>query len=80
MMYANHRAVTRHLCVSAPKECACVITNSSAKQCDWLSHARPAPIPFPLFLFPDANPLLIVEAMYSTFTGQSVYYSIYSGG
>ena len=24
----------------------------SAKQCDWLSHARPAPFPFPLFLFP----------------------------
>ena len=38
--------------VSAPKECAYVLTNSSAKQCDWLSHARPAPFPFPLFLFP----------------------------
>jgi len=24
----------------------------SAKQCDWLSHVRPAPFPFPLFLFP----------------------------
>ena len=38
--------------VSVPKQCACVITNSSAKQCDCLSHARPAPFPFPLFLFP----------------------------
>ena len=37
--------------MSVRKECACVITNSSAKQCDWLSHARPAPFPFPLFLF-----------------------------
>ena len=25
----------------------------SAKQCDWQSHARPVPFPFPLFLFPD---------------------------
>ena len=41
--------------MSEPKECACVITNSSAKQCDWLSHARPAPFPFPLFLFPGIN-------------------------
>ena len=24
----------------------------SAKQWDWLSHARPTPFPFPLFLFP----------------------------
>ena len=24
----------------------CVIMNSSAKQCDWLTHARPAPFPF----------------------------------
>ena len=39
-------------CVSVPKECACVIPNSSAKQCDWLSHGRPAPFAFPLFLFP----------------------------
>ena len=38
--------------ISVPKECACVITNSSAKKCDWLSHTRPAPFPFPLFLFP----------------------------
>ena len=41
-----------HVCVSVTKECACVIRNPSAKQCDWLSHARPAPFPFPLFLFP----------------------------
>ena len=25
----------------------------SIKQCEWLSHARPAPFPFPLFLFPE---------------------------
>ncbi len=41
-----------HVSVSVPKECACIIRNPSAKQCDWLSHARPAPFPFPLFLFP----------------------------
>ena len=41
-----------YICVSVPKECACVIPNLSAKQCDWLSHARPAPFSFPLFLFP----------------------------
>ena len=29
------------------------VENSSAKQCDWLSHARPAPFPFLSFLFPD---------------------------
>ena len=38
--------------MSVPKECACVIPNLSAKQCDWLSHAGPVPFPFPLFLFP----------------------------
>ena len=27
----------------------------AAKQCDWLSHARPAQFPFPLFLFPGAE-------------------------
>ena len=42
-------------CVSVPKECAYVITNSSAKHCDWLPHARPAQFPFPVFLFPDTN-------------------------
>ena len=39
--------------------CVCVCTKRvfvslkywSAKQCDWLSHARPAPFLFPLFLF-----------------------------
>ena len=33
----------------------CVCTKRvywSAKQCDWLFHIRPAPFPFPLFLFP----------------------------
>ena len=25
----------------------------STKQCEWLSHARSAPFPFPLFLFPE---------------------------
>ena len=39
------------LCVCT-KRCTCVITNSSEKQFDWLSHARPAPFPFPLILFP----------------------------
>ena len=29
-----------------------MIPNWSAKQCNWLPHARPAPFPFPLFLFP----------------------------
>jgi len=43
------------------KGCACAITNSSAKQCDLLSHARQAPFPFPLFLFPDWNRLLTVQ-------------------
>ena len=52
------RGWKRHVCVSVPKECACVITNLSAKQCDWLSHARSAPFPFPLFLFPGGNPAL----------------------
>ena len=45
--------------MSVPKECACVIPNSSAKQCDRLSHARPAPFPFSLFLFPDENTFTI---------------------
>ena len=35
---------TRTVCVRLPYW--------SAKQCDWLSHARPVPFPFPLFLFP----------------------------
>ena len=45
------------MCV-CPKECACVITNSFAKQCDWLSHGRPALLPFPLFLFPANIPYI----------------------
>ena len=47
-----HFPCLQSCCVSVPKECACVIRNLSAKQCTWLSHARPAPFPFPLFLFP----------------------------
>ena len=39
------------VCMSVPKECVSVIRNPSAKHCDWLSHARPVPFPFPLFLF-----------------------------
>jgi len=31
----------------------------SAKQCDWLSHGKPAPFPFPLFLFPEKYPIKI---------------------
>ena len=38
---------TRRVCVRLPYW--------SAKQCDWLSHARPAQFPFPLFIFPGAN-------------------------
>ena len=49
---AISRGRKRHVCVSVPKEFASVIRNPSAKQCDWLSHARPAPFPFPIFLFP----------------------------
>jgi len=37
--------------VSVQKE-SVKFTNLSAKQRDWLSHARPAPVPFSLFLFP----------------------------
>jgi len=33
-----------------------MIRNPSAKQCDWISHARPAPFPSLLFLFPDPTP------------------------
>ena len=40
------------MCVSVPKECVYGLPNLSAKQRDWLSHTRPAPCPFPLFLFP----------------------------
>jgi len=42
--------------VSVPKECVLGLLNLSAKQCDWLSHARLAPFPFPLFLFPAEHP------------------------
>jgi len=35
-----------HVCVSVPKEFACVIRHLSAKQCEWLSHGRPAPFSF----------------------------------
>ena len=37
------------------------VPNSSVKQCDLLSHARQAPFPFPLFLFPDWNWLLTIQ-------------------
>jgi len=36
----------------------------SAMQCDWLSHARPAPFPFTLFLFPGCK-LFVLEDYYS---------------
>ena len=42
------------LCVCTKSVCV-RLTNWSAKQCDWLSHATPAPFPFPLFLFPGLN-------------------------
>ena len=46
-------SLTVVMCVSVPKECAFVIRSPSAKQCNWLFHARPAPFPFPIFLFPE---------------------------
>ena len=47
------------------RSCVCVCTKRvcvrlpywSAKQSNWLSHARPAPFPFPVFLFPGRNAL-----------------------
>ena len=46
-------SLTVVMCVSVTTECACIIPNLSAKQCDWLFHARPALLPFFLVLFPD---------------------------
>ena len=46
--------------MSVPKECVYGIPNSSAKQCDWLAHARPSPFPFPFFLFPDGDIFVIL--------------------
>ena len=42
---------TRRVCVRLPYW--------SAKQCDWLSHARPAPFPFPLFLLSEWRILIL---------------------
>ena len=39
------------------------IPNSSEMQCYWLSHVRPAPVPFPLFLFPDFSKHLSLTEM-----------------
>ena len=50
--YCSAISLTVVMLYVCTKECACVIPNSSAKQCDWLSLARPAPFPFPLLLFP----------------------------
>ena len=50
--------------MSVPTEYACVIRNSSAKQCNLLSHARPAPFPFPLFLFRGWPPLSSTSSRY----------------
>ena len=53
------------MCVSVPKECVLGILNLSAKQWDWLSHARPAPFPFPLFLHPGWIPPGMFELIFS---------------
>ena len=43
------------LCARTKRMCVCnnELVCNFAKQCDLLSHARPAPFPFPLFLFPN---------------------------
>ena len=51
--------------MSVPKECAYVIPNSSAKQCEWHSHAGPAPLVFLLFQFH------AVSTLYSYWTAWS---------
>ena len=60
--------------MSVPKECACAITNSSAKLCDWLSHSRPAPFLFPLFLFPFEDP----PSTFFFFFFSSIYFFSFS--
>ena len=54
------------LCVCTRRVCV-RLTYWSAKQWDWLSHARPAPFPFPLFLFPDTYGLLPSESGLAVF-------------
>ena len=54
------------VCVCARRVCV-RLTYWSAKQWDWLSHARPAPFPFPLFLFPDTYGLLPSESGLAVF-------------
>ena len=36
----------------------------SAKQCDWLSFAGPAPFPFPIFLFPGPRPFTQIQRIW----------------
>ena len=47
--------------MSVPKELACVITNSSAKQCNCLSNARPRPFSFPYILIPCNDSIIFLE-------------------
>jgi len=66
----------RHAWVSVPEDCACVIPNSSAKQCDWLSHAF-IPISCYSFYFlqfemPERD-LFLINVYYATIITQANY-------
>ena len=58
----NQGAETSCVCVCTKRVCV-KIAVLSAKQCDWLSHVRPAPFPFPLFLFPVGELLITLTVL-----------------